>query len=96
MKETVEDFWRMVCQYKVEAVVMLTRCVEMGKVSHNIFINHLNPHPPPTIPLLQQKCLQYWPDRINDSISGDSFTTTLTSVLTFADYQIRKLEIKNV
>ncbi|CAI8029222.1 Receptor-type tyrosine-protein phosphatase epsilon [Geodia barretti] len=73
LKETVEDFWRMVCQYKVEAVVMLTRCVEMGK----------------------QKCLQYWPDRINDSISGDSFTTTLTSVLTFADYQIRKLEIKN-
>ena len=86
----------MVCQYKVEAIVMLTRCVEMGKVSDSIFINYLNHHPPPTNPLLQQKCLQYWPDRLKDGISGDSFTTTLTSVLTFADYQIRKLEITNV
>ena len=45
---------------------------------------------------MQQKCLQYWPDRLQDSISGGTFTITLTSVLPFADYRIRTLEIKNV
>ena len=34
LKETVDDFWRMVWEYKVQAIVMLTRCVEMGKVSY--------------------------------------------------------------
>ena len=45
---------------------------------------------------MQQKCLQYWPDRLQDSISGGTFTITLKSVLPFADYRIRTLEIKNV
>ena len=33
MKETVTHFWRMVWEYKIQAIVMLTRCFEMGKVS---------------------------------------------------------------
>ena len=31
-KETADDFWRMVWEYKVQGIVILTRCVEMGKV----------------------------------------------------------------
>ena len=46
---------------------------------------------------MQQKCLQDWPDRLQDSITGGTFTITLkSSVLPFADYRIRMLEIKNV
>ena len=34
MKRTVLHFWRMVWEYRVQAIVMLTKCVEMGKVNH--------------------------------------------------------------
>ena len=30
---TVNDFWRLVWEQKARAIVMLTKCVEMGKVS---------------------------------------------------------------
>ena len=38
LKETVSHFWRMVLEYKVEAIVMLTNCVEMGRVSSLFFL----------------------------------------------------------
>ena len=33
MNETVDHFWRMVWEYEIEAIVMLTKCVEMTRVS---------------------------------------------------------------
>ena len=30
------DFWRMIWEYKIKAVVMLTQCVLMSRVSHNL------------------------------------------------------------
>lgn len=32
MDNTVEDFWRAVWQEKVKQIIMLCRCVEMGKL----------------------------------------------------------------
>ena len=32
-EQTLEDFWRMVMQYSVPVVVMLTKCFEEGSVS---------------------------------------------------------------
>ena len=32
-KKTVTHFWRMVWEYNIPVIVMLTQCVEMGKVS---------------------------------------------------------------
>ena len=32
MPNTVADFWRMVWQYKINHIVMLTKCLEAGKV----------------------------------------------------------------
>ena len=31
--QSVEQFWRMVWEYQLETIVMLTKCVEGGKVS---------------------------------------------------------------
>ena len=39
MKQTVDDFWRMVWEYKVQGIVALTRCVEMGKVYRPLCLN---------------------------------------------------------
>ena len=41
MKQTVDDFWRMVWEYKVQGIVTLTKCVEMGKVyKETIMLEH--------------------------------------------------------
>ena len=31
--ETIDHFWRMIWEYGVETIVMLTRCVELSRVS---------------------------------------------------------------
>ena len=35
MRETITHFWRMMWEYKIQVIVMLTRCVEMSRVCHN-------------------------------------------------------------
>ena len=32
MPNTINDFWRMIWEYKLVTVVMLTKCTEAGKV----------------------------------------------------------------
>ena len=38
MPNTVADFWRMVWQYKINHIVMLTKCLEAGRVSKSVSI----------------------------------------------------------
>ena len=75
----------------MQAIIMLTRCVEMGKVSHNVFsksvIISLN---------TQEKCVQYWPSKLHDRYSGDRFTVTLTSTTPHVEYGIRHFEVHSV
>ena len=35
LTQTIDHFWRMVWECNVEAIVMLTKCVEMNRVSWN-------------------------------------------------------------
>jgi len=47
--------------------------------------------------LIQVKCEQYWPENINATLNpGYNLSVTLTSSLPFAEYEIRKLVLKDV
>ncbi|CAI8036772.1 Receptor-type tyrosine-protein phosphatase H, partial [Geodia barretti] len=37
LNETIDHFWRMVWEYEIEAIVMLTKCVEMTRVSQQSY-----------------------------------------------------------
>ena len=36
MPNTIADLWRMVWEYKIEHIVMLTKCLEAGRVGHHL------------------------------------------------------------
>ena len=45
--------------------------------------------------LLQEKCAQYWPEKLHDDITpGYKLSVTFLSSLPFAEYEIRKFRIK--
>ena len=46
--------------------------------------------------LLQEKCYQYWPERLHDKYSGNKFTVTLISATSYMEYRIRCFEIRSV
>ena len=53
MPNTISDFWRMIWELRLITVVMLTKCIEAGKVCHSairIFsLMHSLFHPPPSL-----------------------------------------------
>ena len=43
---------------------------------------------------LQKKCEEYWPVNVGESVQpGHGLTTTLTSILPFAEYSLRKMTL---
>ena len=45
--------------------------------------------------LLQEKCAQYWPEKLHDDITpGYKLSVTFLSSLPFAEYEIRKFRVK--
>ena len=49
------------------------------------------------VSLLQEKCQQYWPGHINiTETKGPNFYITVTSFVPYAEYQIRKIQLKTV
>ena len=48
--------------------------------------------------LLQRKCEQYWPENVNENFEAPNSTimATLTSVMPFADYEIKTFLVKDV
>ncbi|KAL3879814.1 hypothetical protein ACJMK2_032096 [Sinanodonta woodiana] len=70
-KDNINDFWRMLWQYGVDKIVMLTGLVEGGK----------------------HKCELYWPEEEGQSLPFGSVTVKLLDKDSYADYEIRTLEM---
>ena len=71
---------------------MLTRCVEMSRVSlclnFEVMMYTVS---------VQEKSAQYWPESLNECITpGDRVSVTLLSSTPFAEYHIRKFMINHV
>ena len=46
---------------------------------------------------LQEKCEQYWPDKVNSSFTiGSDLIVTVVLYVPSAEYQIRKMQLKSV
>ena len=46
---------------------------------------------------LQKKCEQYWPENIDETLTpGLNLSVTLTSILPYAEYEVRKFTVKDV
>ena len=90
---TIDHFWRMVWEYKIQVIIMLTRCVEMSRVSHNTNCIHNIFQCMAT----QEKCAMYWPESVNTSITtADMLKVTLSSSMPFAEYEIREFKVRSV
>ena len=49
------------------------------------------------VSLLQEKCQQYWPGHINiTETKGPNLFITVTSFVPYAEYQIRKIQLRRV
>ena len=44
----------------------------------------------------QRKCEQYWPDNVNDTYDAGNLSVTLTDLVPYADYEIKRFSIKDV
>ena len=82
-------------EYEIEAIVMLTKCVEMTRVSQLSYSYLVSVCRSPTVP--QEKSAQYWPESLSETITpGDRFSVTLSSSTPYAEYHVRKLLVKHV
>ena len=45
---------------------------------------------------LQRKCEQYWSDNVNDTFDAGSLVVTLTDLVPYADYEIKRFSITDV
>ena len=78
-------------EYEIEAIVMLTKCVEMTRVSRQVSVCRSSS----TVP--QEKSAQYWPESLSETITpGDRLSVTLSLSTPYAEYHVRKLLVKNV
>uniref|UniRef100_A0A8C1J310 protein-tyrosine-phosphatase n=1 Tax=Cyprinus carpio TaxID=7962 RepID=A0A8C1J310_CYPCA len=74
-QDMIYDFWRMVWQENCYSIVMITKLVEVGRVSRI------------SLPLPQSmKCCKYWPD--DSELYGD-IKITLLKTETLAEYTVR-------
>ena len=92
-EQTLEDFWRMVMQYSVPVVVMLTKCFEEGSVSFGTYLGTeciVKFFPC----FLQSKCCQYWPD--SNSSKYGSFLVTLVAKEKSPNVEHRILRVEDV
>uniref|UniRef100_A0A8D3DT07 protein-tyrosine-phosphatase n=1 Tax=Scophthalmus maximus TaxID=52904 RepID=A0A8D3DT07_SCOMX len=82
-QETLYDFWRMVWQENCFSIVMITKLVEVGRVS-DVQSPSLSCHHP-------VKCCKYWPD---DSEMYGDIKITLLKTETLAEYTVRTFALE--
>ena len=83
----------MVWEYEIEAIVMLTKCVEMTRVSQQSYLVSVCR----SQTVQQEKSAQYWPESLSETITpGDRLSVTLSSSTPYAEYHVHKLLVKHV
>ena len=92
LENTIDQFWRMVWECNVEAIIMLAKCVEMGRVSYKIlkFFNAF-------MLCQQEKSAMYWPGTLNETVNaGEGLSISLSSSTPYAEYHVRHFRLKHV
>ncbi|TEA34055.1 hypothetical protein DBR06_SOUSAS2310165, partial [Sousa chinensis] len=82
LPNTLKDFWRMVWEKNVYAIVMLTKCVEQGRASIFYFYYY------------STKCEEYWPSKQAQDY-GD-ITVAMTSEIVLPEWTIRDFTVQNI
>ena len=89
---TVDDFWQMIWDQRINMVVMLTRTMEGGKVCAHMtctctWTQSGNPQS------LQHKSEDYYSESPGDTFSSGRFQIKTLSLKYHVDYEVRVLEV---
>ena len=99
MPNTVSDFWRMIWEKRLPNIVMLTKCMEAGRVStHGLRLCLGTRCSVSSYLFIQRKCEQYWGENVGDDFEtpDHKLTITTTYVLPLADFNIRTFTVESV
>ena len=99
LPNTESDFWCMIWELKLTHIVMLTNCMECGRVCKKntmtmacckLYIYYYYS--------FQRKCEQYWAEGIGDvyKTHGNNILVTTLSVTSFANFVIRTFTLRQV
>ena len=90
---TVDDFWRMIWEKKLDTIVMLARCIEEGRVQIDMCVLHYANY---QFKNCQEKCAQYWTEGNGNKRETAGFVVKTVSTELFTDHNITSLVVSTV